>query len=91
MEFYRVDNDFNKSGMGLRNYNSTPIFVMYKNGVPFYFKNTFFTKKIFEDFLDVTKSLDSLVEQEMLDQAVKDRAESETMLKDLMCFSVTEY
>ena len=80
MEFYRIDNDKNKMGQGMRNYNSTPIFVLYKNGVPFYFKNGFFTKKIFEDFLDITKSL-STFNVEILEKNIDDRMQQETLLR----------
>ncbi len=59
MKFYRIDNDFNKS-QGLKNYNSTPVFVMYKNGypaLPWYFKMPYFTKNLFSNFVDITKQV----------------------------------
>lgn len=59
VRFYRIDNDTNKTE-GLKNYNSTPIFVMYKKGydnLPWYFKMPYFTKKLFSNFVDITKEL----------------------------------
>lgn len=59
VKFYRIDNDTNKTE-GLKNYNSTPIFVMYKKGyenLPWYFKMPYFTKKLFSNFVDITKEL----------------------------------
>lgn len=59
VRFYRIDNDTNKT-QGLKNYNSTPIFVMYKKGyhtLPWYFKMPYFTKTLFSNFVEITKQL----------------------------------
>lgn len=59
VRFFRIDNDTNKTA-GLKNYNSTPIFVMYKKDyptLPWYFKMPYFTKNLFSNFIEITKSL----------------------------------
>ena len=82
MDFYRINNDHNKVAEGIRNYNSTPIFVVYRNGIPFYYKNTFFSNEIFTQFLEITKAL-NIFDAGTLDKAVEDRMAHENILSDL--------
>ena len=64
LNFYRINNDANKSE-GVRNYNSTPVFVYYKSGYkyPFIYKQPIFTEQLFEDFLKITSELKIITPQ----------------------------
>lgn len=58
INFYRINNDRNKTE-GVRNFNSTPVFVFYKKGYtnPFVYKMPIFTESLFESFLKITSEI----------------------------------
>jgi len=47
----------------MRNYNSTPIFAMYRSDQPFlpwHYKMPYFTKSLFENFVKIVKTINPI-------------------------------
>lgn len=58
INFYRINNDYNKS-QNVRNYNTTPVFVFYKKYYtnPFIYRMPIFTESLFDSFIKITSEV----------------------------------
>ena len=81
INFYRINNDLNKSE-GVRNYNSTPIFAFYKKGYenPFLYRMPIFTDALFNDFLNITSEV-KVFPLSDLNTHIKSHSTSEHLIK----------
>lgn len=70
VSFYRINNDKNKAE-GVRNFNSTPVFVYYKQNCtgPFVYRMPIFTEDLFEAFITITGSV-SLMNPSVFSEAI---------------------
>ena len=84
VDFYRIDNDRNKAE-GVRNYNSTPVFVYYKAGYPqypFLYRMDIWTEALFGMFLTVTKEV-AVVPPSVLEKCVRERVATGNVWQEL--------
>ena len=84
VDFYRIDNDRNKAE-GVRNYNSTPVFVYYKAGYPqypFLYRMDIWTEALFGMFLTVTKEV-AVVPPSVLEKCVRERVAAGNVWQEL--------
>jgi hypothetical protein len=84
LSFYRINNDHNKAE-GVRNFNTTPVFVYYKNNCkhPFVYRMPIFTEDLFEAFLRITGGV-SLIDKATFNKAIEDRQAVEPTVQELL-------
>ena len=84
LEFYKINNDKNKAE-GVRNFNTTPVFVYYKQNclTPFVYRMPIFTEDLFEAFIRITGGI-SLVNPAIFNEAIEGRKVSEELLKEFL-------